>query len=380
MDRKIKYIGYYDLLYDGKQKRLFSLAAAKKMDYLCDVLNKLQYSVEIVSPSYITGKSGAYTAASHQYIHKGVELTLTPSCGARNKIVRIFRVLLAKLWLFVYLIKHCRKNEKILVYHNYELSLPILLAQKIKKFNILLEIEEQYSMVWKLTRFQKRKENMLLKAGGDQCLVVSESLCDKLGIKKGIISYGNYRVYSGEIAPKGNNNTILLIYTGSIDKVKGSAFIAAETMRYLPNNYYLILTGNITKSDERDFFRVINNINREYGSRAEYKGVLNDSEYQRLLLSADIALNPQKEGEFGSYLFPSKILTYLTHALPVVSTRGESIVKSQVAEYITFSDKFTAESMAQAILTVDFEKSKNVRQKLKQMNGNFVAQIGELIK
>ena len=51
MTKTIKYIGYYDILRDGKQVRGYSLAGAKKMDYLCSVLNNIGYDVEILSPA-----------------------------------------------------------------------------------------------------------------------------------------------------------------------------------------------------------------------------------------------------------------------------------------------------------------------------------------
>ena len=51
MVKSIKYIGFYDILRDGVQKRSYSLAWTKKMDYICSVLNQLGYEVELVSPA-----------------------------------------------------------------------------------------------------------------------------------------------------------------------------------------------------------------------------------------------------------------------------------------------------------------------------------------
>lgn len=372
MGKEIKYLGFYDKLYNGKLIRTFSLAAAKKMDYLCAVLGKMDYNVEIISASHITGQCEKYQKETRVKVNAHTELVLPPSMGAKNKVIRIARVFLARLWLFGYLLKNCKKNEKLLVYHNYAYAIPLLIAQKIKGFEIVLEVEEQYSMVWKLTSYQKWKEKLLLKRGGRGSLVVSELLAKKLNIENPIVSYGNYSSYNGDIAPKGLKKEINLIYTGSIDKVKGSAFLALETMKYLPENYQLRLSGPVANNDKQLFEKKLREINIACGREAViYMGLLNDSQYEKLLLSADIALNPQQDGDFGMFLFPSKILTYLAYDLPVVSTKGASIVQSGVAKLIDFAEEFTPESVAIAVKEVNFSDRMNSRKQLDIMSQQF---------
>lgn len=379
-NKVIKYIGCYDRLYDGKQTRVFSLAAAKKMDYLCNVLNRIGYKVEIISPAYIIGKNESYEKEATYKLNKNISLILTPSIGAKNKLIRIFRVLLSKIWLFVYLIKNCTANEKVLIYHDYELAFPVLMAQFIRHFKIVLEVEEQFSKVWSLTIYQKFKEDCLLKKGIKGSLVVSELLAEKLAIVSPIISYGNYSVYQGVIDRSERQDIISLIYTGSIDKVKGSAFIAMETITYLPKNYRLMISGPIVQQDKKDFEERMNEINEHCGRKAvEYLGILGGEEYQRLLLNADIALNPQKDGEFGTFLFPSKIISYMSYDLPVVSTRGESIVRSRVSDLIIFAEDFSPEKIAAAIMKVDIEVKLDCRGRLNELNVIFCRQLMTLL-
>lgn len=379
--KKVYYVGFYDVLRQGIKVRSYSLAAARKMDFICDVLGELGYDVDILSPAYITAQGMGYVGARPETIGAGRRLILTPSWSAKNKLSRIARVLVSKAWLFAHLVRHCGRESDVVVYHNYQVSLPVLLAQKIRRFRLLLEIEEQYSMVWKLTPWQKWKEDLLLKHGGDGCMVVSELLAEKLGVSDPIVSYGNYNAYRGEIPDKANPERIRLAYTGSIDRVKNSAYMALEIMPHLPEQYELKLSGPIAKGEETQFRAALEDVNRRCGRQAcEYLGVLNDEDYAQLLLSAHIALNLQQEGEFGEFLFPSKILTYLSYNLPVVSTRGGSIVKSAVADLLNFADGYAAEDIVRAVRNVRLGEAHDYRARLEEMSGRFKKRIGRTLK
>lgn len=373
---KVLYVGYYGAL-DGKRKeRNYSLAAARKMDFVASILAKIGEKVEIVSPANITESNWYFKGEEHVQLAPTIELTLTPSWGGRRKLLRIARVLYSKWWLFRYLLTHASKQTAVIVYHNYELALPVIAAQKIKRFNLVLEIEEQYSMIWNLSKYDQFKEKMLLKRGRNRSLVVSELLAQKLGVLHPIVSYGSYNSFKGAIPEKGQRTETRLVYTGSIDKVKNSAYIAMEVMPHLPSNYALKISGPIAKGEKDFFMQKLDSINQKCGRNAcDYLGVLGDKEYSDLLLHADIALNLQQEGEFGQFLFPSKILTYLSYNLPVVTTRGESIVKSSVSDIVYFTDDFSLEKIADRIMRVDLHDSIDRRARLDEMSRRFMEEL-----
>ena len=109
----------------------------------------------------------------------------------------------------------------------------------------------------------------------------------------------------------------------------------------------------MSKDAEEQFYTSLKNVNLECGREAcVYMGMLSNTEYEKLLLTADIALNPQREGVLGDFVFPSKILTYMGYGLPVVSTKGGSIVESELANCIVFAENSTAESVAETIRRV----------------------------
>lgn len=378
---KVLYVGYYDVLRSGQQIRNYSLAAAKKMNFVFESIAKLGYHVDVVSPSFIKTRDNVKVEQTREKLEPNVDLILTPSWGAKNKISRIVRVFYSNFWLFSYLLGNTKKDMPVLVYHHYALAIPVLVAQKIKKFHLILEIEEQYSMVWKLTLYQKWKENALLKKGKKDTLVVSELLAEKLGVENPIVSYGSYSVFKGSIPERtADDGKIRLIYTGSIDKVKGSAFTAIEALKYLPDNYELKISGPVTVKDKNEFDELIKQTNKDCGRNVvEYLGILDERQFEELLLSANIALNPQKEGGLGQYLFPSKILTYMSYGLPVVSTRGESIVKSKVVDLITFSDDYSGESVAKAIRNTKIKASVVYLEKLDELRKEFLTEIDKVL-
>ncbi len=368
MKKKITYLGHYDLLRNGKQERVYSLAGARKIDFICDELVQLGFDVNLVSATYSNQKGHGKVSGAIENVRDGITLILAPSYKATNKIERIYRVLKARAWLFFYLLRNCSKNDCVIVYHNYVDALAIVIAQKITGFKLVLQIEEQYSMVWHLSRFQRWKEKILLEYGKDNALVVSELLAERLNIFNPIVSYGNYKVYEGRIPPKRTDGKIVLVFTGMIETVRNGAFISIECMKYLPSNYTLYLSGPVSKDVEEQFYNSLSNVNRECMRKAcVYLGMLDDAEYEKLLLSADIALNPQREGLFGDFVFPSKILTYMSYGLQVVSTKGKSILESKLAAYIEFADAFTAESVAktvQRVVNIPFGDHRDILKKL----------------
>lgn len=373
---EIKYVGFYDILREGKQYRSYSLAAARKMDFISSILVDMGFHVRYVSLSHVKEMGNRKIGAKCEKVRENVILQLPPSREAKNKLDRIYRVLASRVWLFMYLLRYTKKGETIIVYHNYSFALPICLAQKIKGFRILLEVEEKYEKVWKLTKIQKIKERMLLKYVSENSLVVSEVLAQELKLNNPVISYGSYNVYQGAIKEKCCGETINLVLTGSIDKDRGSGFIAVEMMKYLPEKYTLKISGSVAEKDKDDFFALIDEVNAVLGREACcYLGTLNDREYEKLLLEADIALNPQKEGDFGNFVFPSKILTYLSYGLPVVSTRGESIVKSKIADLIELADSFDAKSVAEAVMYVKVMSADVYTGRLQQLKKEFSEQL-----
>ena len=66
--------------------------------------------------------------------------------------------------------------------------------------------------------------------------------------------------------------------------------------------------------------------------------------------------------------FPFKILSYLTHNLRVMSTRINSIQKSQLCSLIDFAANDSPEAIAHAIQSIDLTEEFNSRSVTRQLD------------
>lgn len=380
-NKRIKYIGGYDIIRPDGMLREYSLAGAKKMDYLVSVLNSLGYGVDILSPIHVKVSFGGFYPGIRMQLTKQNRLILPLSFGSKNILLKVFRALYENIWLFFYLIVHCSTNEKILVYHSYLYAWPIVLAHKIKNLEIILEIEEKYAEIWNIGTYKSFKENMMLSfVKKNTSIVVSESLSNLLGLKNTVVCYGSYNT-ANSLKPREKDNRVKLVFSGYVDKARGSAFLSIEAMRYLPDCYDLVLSGTINKEDEDELYSLIEDVNNILGRQAcVHVGVLDDVKFSELLQKSDIALNPQKEGDYSKFLFPSKILTYMSYGLPVVSTPGESIIQSSVADLIVFSKGYSPKDIADAIKNVKACEKTVYMNRLLEMNDIVKKQIEDLFQ
>jgi len=380
MEKEIKYIGFYDTP-NSEYKRVCSVPAVNKMDYICDAINRAGYKVHIISPSWFTNvvNSLKYKGTTTVQLNENKKVTFAPSFGTSIKGLSYVKIMLSLSWLFFWLVFNVKRNEKILVYHAQWFSLPIRWAKQIKKFHLILEVEEIYGEVWQTKNTLKKWEQKLIK-NADSFLAVSDVLAKILGDKVQIVIYGNYAL------PQYKENPVKyigvnIVYAGSIDHTKGGAYNTVKCAGLLPENYTVHICGFGDANEVWKLKEMILQVNEKLSRKAViFHGAIPDEFFSDFLHSCQIAINPQKDGENMTTLFPSKIIKYLSHNLRVVSTRIESIGKSSIAPLITFSENDSPESIVRAILQLDLNKDYNSRNFIKKLDKKFVDQIKELLE
>lgn len=379
---EVKYVGFYNI-HGSKSKRIASLPGVKKMDYVSEAITRAGFSVNIISPSWMSKESTTYFE-SQRSEKKNIDLTVTftPSWKHKTQLGRYLKILVSIIWLFFYLIFTTKKDEKVIVYHAQLLSLPIILAKKIKKFHLVLEVEEIYSEVWKTSKLLNRMEELLLN-NADSYIFVSDKLQKRFLYKnkESIVLYGAYEridKFHNEV-PK--DNLTHIIYAGSIDLVKGGAFNAIKIIRELPNCYKLHLLGGGREEDIKLLEESIALINKEKKYDAiVYNGILRGAEFKDYLSKCDIALNPQNEGGYMNTAFPSKIITYLSHNLRVISTPIESIKMSKVSSYINFTESSNSGDFAKEIIELSLPVNKSDTNIIKKLDKEFVDYLKLLLQ
>lgn len=381
MRKEIKYIGFYDLP-DAKKSRVSTLAATNKMDYIADAVNQAGYDVHIVSPSWSSGIGAKPTLQKGGTIqlHPHKKVTFCPTYSTGNKITGYLKIIFSLAWLFLWLVKNVKRDERIMVYHVQWLSLPLRLARRLKGFHLILEVEEFYRKVWKNKNILNRWEQKLIDSA-DTYIAVSDVLAEILGEKAKAVLYGNYTVpVSVNTNFVNEDGKIHIVYAGSIDDTKGGALNAARCAEMLPKNYivHILGTGNKKQIDElNEVIDFVNDIQKR--DVCIYHGVLIGKDYDDFLFKCQIALNPQKEGDYMNTAFPSKVISYLSHNLRVVSTRIESIDKSKLSHLITFSEDDQPVSIVRAVMSIDFQSTYNSAPEIQKLNAEFVNNIKRLL-
>ena len=374
----VYYIGFYDTMTDGKFSRTVSPAAVRKMDYVIDKIANLGEDVTILSTACASSKvPGLKNKAS---IQDHVQVRYFPFGNFSKKFMRSAAERLMPIWLFMYCLFHIKKQDKVVYYHSPVTDQAVRRSQKIKKYDLISEIEEIYSLVWSRNKRDVKSEKALLRDCTKKAIVVSESLKNYLKHPTAIVSYGSYATCM-KPKIKHDDGTIRLVYSGAFDKVKGGAFAALEIMPLLPTNYKLTLSGKCPPALLPELNEKIAALNAVRGEgNVRFAGLLPEDEFETLLLSSDIALNLQNEGAFSGFLFPSKLLTYLCYDLPIVTTPGESIVASSLADILCITDNYDPQTVAQAILSVNLDRDEDYRQRLLQMDAQFEDDLKALLQ
>lgn len=384
--KNVKYVGFYDSP-NNKSDRVCSLPATNKMDYVASAVKNAGYEVEIVSPSWMGNDSVIkFEKQKKIKLDEGINLTLCPSWITKNKITTYIKIVISLLWLFFYLMKNVKRNETILAYHVQWISIPIRVSKFLKGFDLILEVEEIYGDVWEKSEKLNKMESKLINSA-DSFIFVSDNLKQILNSenqKKDIVLYGSYNKIENinhKINHTINKNTYKLVYAGSIDATKGGAYKAVEALSYLPDNYTLHILGSGSNHAIDKLENMIEEINHKKNKKiCNYEGILHGQEYSNYLLQCDIALNPQKSGNYMKTAFPSKIISYLSHNLYVVSTKIKSIENSSISEYIYFSNDDNPKSIAETIMRVKICDDYNSKEIINKLDEEFIVNIKDLLE
>ncbi|WP_313167461.1 glycosyltransferase [Streptococcus parasuis] len=379
MKKEIKYIGYYDTNNNFFENRGYALAATNKMDYICSALNKVGYNVLIISPSRT--KNNKYYKGKEMNLRRNVSLKLFPTFPWGNKFQKAISLIMGDIMLFLYLIFKVKRNEFILVYHSLGLKSIVSLAKKLKKFKVILEVEEIYQDVMPYTKRTMRNEYKIFSIA-DRYIFPTELLNQKLNVKHKPYSliYGTYQVEEDRKC-KFNDGKIHVVYAGTFDPRKGGALAAAAAAEYLSNNYHVHIIGFGSKDDTNMLLKKIDEISKITKATITYDGLLSGEEYIQFLQKCDIGLSTQvPEAAYNESSFPSKILSYMANGLRVVSIRIKAIEMSAVGQAVHYYDEPNAEAIANAIISIDLNELYESRELIRKLDVNFTLSIKKLLE
>lgn len=380
----MKYIGYYDIISDSREKRSVSLAGKNKMDYIIQCAARCG-EVEVISASGVLGKQTSFSNVER--VADNVTLRTFLSIGRKNEFIGKLGTVLLHLQLFAYLLRSIQKNETVIVYHSLGYMRLIDFAHRIKKFRLILEVEEIYSDVIGNLNLKGKEVQYVNRA---DCYIFSTSLlCDVANSckKPAIIGHGTYQVEPDRKCRNevwtlhgADPNDIHCVYAGTLDPRKGGAIAAAAAAEFLPDHYHVHVLGFGTDQEVQNMKDSVSEIAFKSRAKVTYDGVLSGEEYIRFIQSCDIGLSTQNpDAAFNATSFPSKILSYLANGLRVVSIRIPAIEQSAVGDQLYYYDEQTSENIAKAILSVDVNQAYDSRGCIETISISFQKSIRELL-
>ena len=378
--KTITYVSYYSKP-DDMQGRKSVPACSNKMDSIMETLTHMGYQVNILSACG-AGKEKVYGGRLDR-LSDQVSLRFFPSFPWTNIINKILCRISIFGGLFWQLI-HLHKDDKVIVYHSLDYMPVINLAHKIRRFKLIMEVEEIYSDVTGKTDKKEKEIAYLRKA--DRYIFPTVLLAKLINMKDKpyAIIHGTYRAEAQRnmtsFSNEGNQKeTIHCVYAGTFDPRKGGP-LAAASAAYLPANYHVHIIGFGSKQDTETIKETIRNVGEKSQCLITYDGLKQGEEYIRFIQSCDIGLSTQDpSAAFNATSFPSKILSYLANGLRVVSIKIPAIETSDVGDLLYYYVNQTPQGIAEAILSVDMKTPYDSRKRIVELNRLFEMKLQEVL-
>lgn len=376
-EKVIKCLAYFDAE-DSKDERMNCLAAFTKSSYVFQCFEKLGYEVDILSASYVIGSKRA--KGNVRKLSDRITLRTLSSLGRGNKIKNIVGRLLFAINLFVHLLFFVHKDDVLWAYHSLGLILYVKCLKKIKRFKLLLEVEEIYGDVMENTKISNLELDFFKCA--DAYVFSNRQLAELINIhnKPFAVTHGTYKAEESvnEVCDDGR---IHVVYAGTFDPRKGGAITAVKTAEFLDEKYHVHILGFGNEKDTKLLMSEAERISEKCTCKLTYDGCLTGKKYISFLQSCHIGLSTQIiDGAFNNTSFPSKVLVYMANGLRVLSVRIPAIEESDVGESIYYYDDSSPEAIAESIRNIDFADGYDGRKIINILDEKFIRDLGLLVK
>lgn len=381
---ELKYIAYYSDP-DETKSRKTAPSADTKADYIISALKWAGYDVSVISMCRETTDEALFKKSTDYVTEKnGVSVHFIPSAASKYKFIRFFARRLIKKNIRRFIKKECIDTDcRIVIYHSLGMYDVIKLLKKHNKA-FTLEVEEIYSDVMTKRKKQNRKKENIMFSAAESYIFSTELLNKEINTenKPYAVCNGTYTVAESLVKEKifDDKEKIHCVYAGTLDPRKGGAAAAAAAVEYLPENYHMHILGFGSAAETENMKKLTEQINRKAKAAVTYDGLLTGEEYLKFIQSCDIGLSTQDpSADFNGTSFPSKILSYMSNGLRVVSVRIPAVEQSAVGNMLYYYNNQTPEEIANAIMVVNLYEVIDSRQKIVELSECFVKELKELI-
>ncbi len=368
---KVHYINnYVDIDMTNRQN---SVAPQSKIRYIFGALGHAEVQFRLVSTALARKGKGYLKREERENI------LFLSSIGLPIKGYGILARWHMQANLFFYLLTAVNKSDIVIMYHNLDYIAPVTLLRKLKRIKVILETNEIYSDLVEISQKAAENERRYIEKA-DGYIFSTEFLAERVncGEKPSIINYGTYKIEK-KIQCKSDDAKIHCVYAGTLSQYKGGA-AAVAAAEFLDDNYHIHIIGFGNDEDIRMLNKAIKNLPQNTKCMATYDGLHIGENYLRFLQSCDIGLCTQdSHAKFNDTSFPSKILSYFSNGLQVVSVRTKVLENSIVSDLIYYCDDNSPENISKAIKAVNNKSDFDTRSIMRKLDVDFVNGIREML-
>ena len=293
----------------------------------------------------------------------------------------ISSIILTTFWLF----RNISQDDIVITYNFMpQNSIPIICTKLFKRYRLVIEFEELYGLMdmphgW----IYKTLEDYGIKKA-NAFIASSHHIADEIQRhhEKPIdiaISHGYFNnTQNTQITNPPNKGRLKILYSGTLNEERGISNLIT-LMTHVRDFADLLITGNGPLSS------IIDN-SQSKNENIQYFGYLNDQEFNKLLKSVHICINPTlKESNFAKCSFPSKIVYYLSNSKIVLSTQLSVIQRSEYNDMIIYFDENDPLQFREKLLEIwkNFDKlsenSKEFPEKLESIQKREYSDICKLL-
>lgn len=373
---ELKYIAYYSDPDESKHRKA-APSADTKIDYIVSVLMREGCNVKVISKCGVEKCESILKYNGDYAIEKnGTLVRFVPSLTSKFRPLRFFTRIYTNLKINRLIKKECLNTDcKILIYHSLGMYSVIKYLKKHKK-PFILEVEEIYSDVMAKKKKQNREKEDFMFSAASSYIFSTELLNREInsGNKPYVVCNGTYNTTQKLVEEKifDDKDKNHCVYAGTFDPRKGGVTAAISAAEFLSENYHMHILGFGNEEETKSMKDLISEVSKKSVATVTYDGLLSGEEYIRFIQSCDIGLSTQNpDAAFNATSFPSKILSYMSNGLRVVSIRIPAIEGSAIGKYMYYYDKQTPEEIAKAIMAVNVEDDYDGRKIISSLDAEF---------
>ena len=373
---KLFYLGHYS----EPGKRAVFFTAQTMMNYVIGAINESGKDLTVISAALAPNGISTHTETS--VLNDKTDIIYL-SCTKRTKSKNPFLKLLYKhkreKQLYTELDKIISDGDTLLVYHSLAFSKVLKKLRKKKRINLIIQVCEIYADAseGKINRKKELKQISL----ADKYIFSSTILENELNKehKPYAICMGTYKV-EPQLSEPINDGKIHLVYSGTFNSVKGGVLNALDAVPYLDGRYHMHILGKGDEQAVKAFDLKARAVTAVSDCIVSYDGYHSGLLYKSMLQRFSIGLSTQNpDAEFNNTSFPSKILSYMSNGLRVVSADILPVKSSTLGEHIIYYHENSGEAIANAIKGVDLSTPYDARSIISEHNQDFVRNLQEIL-